>query len=101
MRPRSFVFLLVCVIQRREAFSEVWKIVMGKLDKFSSFLGVPLEGLEDEAKDLFCLIEERRLNAVVLGSKSVDCKRLWNELKRLNYGINYERSVGSVNEGGM
>lgn len=38
---------------------------------------------------------------MVLGSKSVDCKWLWNELKRLDCGINYEKSVGPVREGGV
>ena len=68
--------------------------MVGKLDCFSSFLDVPLEGLEDEANELFCLIEERRLKAIVVGSMSVDCKRLQNKLKRLDCGIHYERSIG-------
>lgn len=38
---------------------------------------------------------------MVLGSKSVDCKQLQNELKRLDCGINYEKPVGPVREGGV
>lgn len=67
--------------------------VLGKLGGFSSFLGVPLEGLEDKALDLFYTNEERRLKAMVVDALLADCRRLWNELKILDCGINYERTV--------
>lgn len=77
----------------------VFEWVLGKLSGFSSFLGVPLEGLEDEVLDLFSIIEERSLKAVAMDAPLADCRRLRNELKRIDYGINYERLVGSISDG--
>lgn len=62
--------------------------VLGRLDHFGFFLRCSFEGVEDEAKDLFRLIERRRLRRDLVGSKSIDCKRLRNELKQLVCGIN-------------
>lgn len=44
--------------------------VFGKLGGFSSFLRIPLDGLEDEVLQLFFIIEERRLKVVSMDAPS-------------------------------
>lgn len=64
---------------------------MLELDKFSFLLGVSFEGLEVETKDLFRLIEKKRLKGEGgFGSRLVESKRLQSELKKFR-GVNYER----------
>lgn len=55
----------------------IFEWVLGKLGGFSSFLGVPLVGLEDEVLEIFSIIEERSLKA------------LWMSLSRIvgAYGV--------------
>lgn len=60
--------------------------VLNKLEEFGPFLGMSLNGLENEITELFKLIElqrTRRMRGVE--DKSAESKRLKNELKKLEF----------------
>lgn len=69
--------------------------------EFGLFLGISLEGIENETMELFQLIESRRVKGISgSGTKSVESKRLKNESKKLESSVNYDKRGGRLCEGG-
>lgn len=70
------------------------------MEEFGSFLGLSYEGLEKEIKELFIAIESgRRKNTEIEGSTPSRGKRLLNELKKLEWSINYDQREDGVSGG--
>lgn len=91
--------LLKGVEERDEECISKW--VMGNMDEFWSFLGLSYDGFEEEARELFCLIERNwNKDGGVGDASSVECKRLRCELRKLDNGINYDRSDAYSSQGG-
>lgn len=88
------------VVERDEKMLSEW--VVNKLGDFGPFLGLSYEGFEDEILGLFTRVVLSRDKGRSGGdSNLVLCKRLENELKKLECKVNYDRKEGRSSARGL
>lgn len=81
------------VLERGEEMLSEWVFI--KLGEFSSFLGLSYEGFEEEILGLFKRIVMKRGRNTSEGvANSVLCRKLKNELKKLECDVNYDQING-------
>lgn len=87
------------VVERDKEMLLEW--VLNKLAKFGPFLGLSYKGFEEEILVLLKRIVMKRDRDASGGtSNSALMKRLRNELKKLEFNVNYDRQDGSSSVGG-